>query len=128
MKSESSRVPQPGEPEWFNLIDNEGKAVQEAVAWHTVSLIVNKSESIGTGSAILWHRHALILTANHVIEDSPNDDIYLHFRHEGTMKLAALDKLHSHPEMQYTRKVQIELGRRYVSEDLDLAVLEVDES
>lgn len=128
MKTEPRRVPRPGEPGWRNLIDLEGKAIQEAVAWHTVSLIVNNSESIGTGSAIFWHGHPLILTANHVIKDSPNDDIYFHFRHEGTMKVAPLDKLHSHPDMKYKRKVKIEIGRRYASEDLDLAVLEVQES
>src|SRR5216683_1159937 len=127
MKTER-RIPQPGEPGWRNLIDNEGIAVQEAVACHTVSLIVNKSESIGTGSAILWRGHSLILTANHVVKDSPNDDIYFHFRHEGAMKVAPLDKLHSHPEMKYTRKVRVEIGRRDSSEDLDLAVLEVQES
>lgn len=128
MKTEPRRIPQPGEPGWRNLIDNEGKAIQETVAWHTVSLIVNKSKSIGTGSAIFWRGHPLILTASHVIKDSPNDDIYFHFRHQGTMKVAPLDELHSHPEMKYTRKVKIEIRRRYASEDLDLAVLEVRES
>jgi hypothetical protein len=44
------------------------------------------------------------------------------------MKVAPLDKLHSHPEMKYTRKVKIDIGHRYASEDLDLAALEVQES
>lgn len=128
MKAQPPRIPQLGEPGWHNLIENEGNAIQEAVAWHTVCLIVNKSESIGTGSAILWRGQPLILTANHVVKDSLNDDIYFHFRHQGTMKIAPLDKLHSHPEMNYTRKVKIEIGHRYTSEALDLAVLEVQES
>lgn len=128
MKTKPHRAPQPGEPGWRNLIDNEGKAIQEAVAWHTVCLIVDKSQSIGTGSAITWRGHHLILTANHVVKDSPNDDIYFHFRHEGTMIVAPLDELHSHPKMKYKRKVKIEIGRRCASADLDLAVLEVRES
>jgi hypothetical protein len=89
---------------------------------------VNESKSIGTGSAIFWRGHPLILTANHVAKDSPNDGIYFHFRHQGTMIFAPLDELHSHPDMKYKRKVKIEIDRRYTSEDLDLAVLEVKES
>jgi hypothetical protein len=112
----------------LDLINNEGKAIEEAVAWHTVSLIADKSKSVATGSAILWGERPLILTANHVVKDSPDDDIWFHFRPEGTMKRAPINKLHSHPEMQYTHKVKIHIGRRYTSEDLDLVALEVERS
>lgn len=128
MKTKPLRAPQPGEPGWRKLVDTEGNAIQEAVAWHTVCLVVDKSQSIGTGSAILWRGRPLILTANHVIKDSRNDDIYFHFRHEGTMMVAPLDEFRSHPKMKYKKKVKIEIGRRHASEDLDLAVMEVQGS
>lgn len=54
----------------IDLINREGEAIEEAVAWHTVGIVADESQSIGTGSAVLWHEHPLIITARHVIEDS----------------------------------------------------------
>src|SRR5882762_5523446 len=96
MKTETKVIPQSQR----DLINNEGIAIQETVAWHTVSLITDKGKSIGTGSAILWGERPLILTANHVVKDSPDDDIWFHFRHDDTMKWAPLNDLHSHPDMK----------------------------
>src|SRR5262252_4729005 len=72
----------------LDLINREGEAIEEAVAWHTVGIIADEGQSIGTGSAILWRNHPLILTARHVIETSPDSDLWFHFRDACTMQLS----------------------------------------
>lgn len=109
----------------FDLAENIGYAVEEAVAWHTLGIVADSGKSIGTGTAILWRQRSLILTARHVIESSPADGISFHFRHEGTMKRSPLDELWSRPDIRYTRKVALEIRGMRCSKDTDLAALEV---
>ena len=112
----------------IDLIHNEGKAIEEAVAWHTLGIVADDGQSIGTGCAILWRKRSLILTARHVIESSPDDDIWFHFRHEGTMKRSPVQDLPSRRDVEYKPKVRIKIVGRCCSEDVDVAALEVQRS
>src|SRR6266567_1253226 len=43
----------------IDLINREGEAIEEAVAWHTVGIVAEQGQAIGTGSAILWRQRPL---------------------------------------------------------------------
>lgn len=115
-------------PSQIDLINREGEAIEEAVAWHTVGIVADDGQSIGTGSAILWRQRALILTAHHVIESSPDDDAWFYFRDEGTMKRAPIQDLPNRRDVEYRPKVRIKIAGRHSSKDVDLATLEVQKS
>jgi hypothetical protein len=112
----------------IDLINREGEAIEEAVAWHTAGIVAEDGQSIGTGSAVLWRQHPLILTARHVIAGSPDDDIWLYFRHEGTMKRSRIDDLPNQRDVKYKTKVRVNIIGRRCSEHVDLAALEVQRS
>jgi hypothetical protein len=112
----------------IDLINREGEAIEEAVAWHTVGIVADDGQSIGTGSAILWRQHSLILTANHVIEKCPDDDIWFYFRDEGTMKRSPIDELPKRRDIEYKPKVKTKIVGRFCAENSDLAALEVQRS
>src|SRR5437879_122369 len=118
----------PGMHSNIELIDREGEAIEEAVAWHTVGIVADDGQSIGTGSAILWRQRPLVLTAGHVIERSPDDDIWFYFRHEGTMKRFPIEELPNRRDVKYKAKVRIKIVGRYCSQNPDLAALEVERS
>jgi hypothetical protein len=75
----------------IDIINREREAIEEAVASHTVGIVADDGQSIGTGSAILWRRHSLTLTAKHVIENSTDNVLWFYFRDEGAMKHSPLD-------------------------------------
>jgi len=108
-----------------DLTKSIGEALEEAVAWHTVGIVADGGKSIGTGCALLWRGCPLILTARHVVEDSPLNGIWFHLRHEGTMKRASLRELWSHPDTRYTTKESLDIKRLHCSNEADLAALEV---
>src|SRR5260370_4915278 len=112
----------------IDLINREGEAIEEAVAWHTVGIVAEQGQAIGTGSAILWHQRPLILTARHVVEGSPDDDIWFYFRDEGTMKRSPIDELPNRRDVEYKSRVRIKIVGRCYSEKVDLAALEVERS
>ncbi len=112
----------------IDLINREGEAIEEAVAWHTVGIVAEQGQAIGTGSAILWRQRPLILTAHHVIEGSSNDDIWFYFRDEGTMKRSPIDELPNRRDVEYKSKVKIKIVGRCCSENADLAAFEVERS
>jgi len=70
----------------------------------------------------------LILTAGHVIEGSPDDDIWFYFRHEGTMKRSPIEELPHRRDVEYKTKVRIKIVGLYCSQKVDLAALEVERS
>lgn len=115
-------------PAQVALLNREGEAIEEAVAWHTVGIVADKGQSIGTGSAILWRNHPLILTARHVIETSPDNDLWFHFRDPGTMKRAPIEELPNYRDVRYKHKTRISIVRRCSSANVDLAALEVHQS
>jgi len=115
-------------PSQIDLIKREGEAIEEAVAWHAVGIVADDGQSIGTGTAILWRQRALILTARHVIESSPDDDIWFYFRHEGTLRRSPINELSHQRGIKYKSKVRIEIVARRSSENVDLAALEVQKS
>src|SRR5713226_6174556 len=90
----------------IDLINREGEAIEEAVAWHTVGIVGDDGQSIGTGTAILWRKSPLILTARHVVENSPDDDIWFYFRAEGTMKRSPIDELPNRRDVEYKPRVR----------------------
>lgn len=112
----------------IDLINREGEAIEEAVAWHTVGIVADDGQSIGTGTAILWRQRALILTACHVIESSPDDDIWFYFKHEGTLRRSPIHELSHQRGIKYKSKVRIAIVARRSTEDVDLAALEVQKS
>src|SRR5229473_3299376 len=112
----------------IDVINKEGRAIEEAVAWHTVGIVAEQGQAVGTGSAILWRQRPLILTAWHVIESSPDDDSWFYFRDEGTMKRSPIDELPNRRDVEYKAKVRIKIVGQCCSENADLAALEVQRS
>lgn len=112
----------------IDLINREGEAIEEAVAWHTVGIVADVSQSIGTGSTILWRNRPLILTARHVIETTPDSDLWFHFRDPGTMQRSPVEELPHRRDVIYKRKVRIKIVDRRSSADVDLAALEIQRS
>jgi len=115
-------------PSQIDLINREGEAIEEAVAWHTVGLVAEQGQAIGTGSAILWRQRPLILTARHVVEGSADNDIWFYFRDEGTMKRSPIDELPNRRDVEYKSKVRIKIVGRCCSEKVELAALEIERS
>jgi len=107
-------------PSKNDLINTEDEAIEEAVAWHTVGIVAEDGQAVGTGSAILWRQRPLILTAWHVIESSPDDDSWFYFRDEGTMKRSPIDELPNRRDVEYKAKVRIKMVGRCCSKNADL--------
>ena len=112
----------------IDLINREGEAIEEAVAWHTVGIVAEHGQAIGTSSAILWRQRPLILTARHIVEGSPDDDIWFYFRDEGTMKRSPIEELPKRRDVEYKPKVRTKIVGRFCAKNFDLAGLEVQRS
>lgn len=65
-------------------------AFDELVAWYTVGIVGTKDgrdgAGIGTGASVLWDGRPLILTAWHVIRETPIEKLWFLFRPDGTLE------------------------------------------
>jgi len=74
----------------MDIRDIATQAAEEVVTSHTVGIIgetaAGPRTGIGTGSAIEWEGHKLILTAAHVLGKADTSELRFLFRPEGTIQ------------------------------------------
>ncbi len=110
--------------------DAAAEALKEAVPWHTVGIITRSSagdceQGIGTGAVVRWHKHSLILTAKHVVEGTPPEELWFYLRPDGTLNTHAVQDVNP-------ANIGLESRRRLpvcavvLSEAEDLALLDLD--
>lgn len=102
--------------------EEASSAFEEAIAWHSVGVVVNRFQEVGTGVAIQWKGHDLILTAAHVIRDTKVENLRFFFRVIGQLTRGDIKTAPSFIAAPY-RKIHIVRVER--SRDQDLAFLEV---
>src|SRR5260370_13263114 len=95
----------------IDVINKEGRAIEEAVAWHTVGIVAEDGQSIGTGSAILWRQRPLILTAGHLIRGSPGCHTWFFFCPQETIKRSPITGDPRPPAVRYNNKLRIKQHR-----------------
>ncbi len=100
--------------------------IEEAIAWHTVGIVADEPRGIGTGTAILWRTHHVILTAWHVIKDNPIAHLWFFFRPDGTLRRADPADMLRQGRLELTPRRHIEVRNHHYSDKDDLAILEVD--
>jgi hypothetical protein len=61
------------------------EGIEEALYWHTVGIVTDSGNGLGTSVAIRWNRHCIFLTAKHVIETTDDQDLRFFFRPTGTV-------------------------------------------
>jgi hypothetical protein len=109
-------------------------AIEEAIAWSLVG-IVNGSgdelwQGIGTGTLVRWRDRHLLLTADHVINDTDPADLRFFLRSDAPIvrtSRSELLALRGVPAETLRPFEQLDLGGIHRDTKLDLAVLEVDE-
>lgn len=113
--------------------EHAADAIEEAVAWHTVAIVAGTGESelreIGTGSAISFQGRHFILTARHVVEDTPVESLRYFCRPEGALERVERAELRRSPGIRFDQLHLIEeipIVDRMLCDDEDLAVLAVD--
>jgi len=105
-------------------------AVEEAVANHTVGIVAGTGDQagqgMGTGSAISFRGERFILTANHVVGDTPDDALMFFPRPENSLKRADrpdVRALEGVPTGDLYLAQRLDIANRVSDEDDDLAVL-----
>jgi hypothetical protein len=73
----------------FHLVQNAKKTVEEAVFWHTASIVAQSGSQSGTATAIEWNCRSFLVTANHVVRKTTDSDLLFNFRLSGTLKRAS---------------------------------------
>jgi len=105
------------------------EAIKEAVPWHTVGIIARSEagipeQGIGTGAAVEWREHSLILTAKHVVEDTPREELWFLLRPDGTLETAGVRDVNPAVVERESRR-RIPIQSIVLSEAEDIALLEV---
>jgi hypothetical protein len=100
--------------------------MDEAAAWHTVGIICDNGQGIGTGVAVKFGDRHFILTAAHVIKGIKFKDLWFLCRPPGSLVRAAPSELSSRlHEVGVTPRQKLPIKRTFVSSKLDVALLEV---
>lgn len=107
------------------------EAIKEAVPWHTVGIIARSEagipeQGIGTGAAVEWRGHSLILTAKHVIENTPHEELWFLLRPDGTLETAGVRGVNpAAVERETRRRIPIQSVVLNAAEDIALLEIEV---
>jgi hypothetical protein len=80
------RAKKKADSEPFELKKNAMEGIEEAVYWYTVGVVSDRGNGLGTAVAIRFRGQYILLTANHVIKDTADDDLGFFFRPHGTLK------------------------------------------
>lgn len=106
------------------------EAFEEAVASHTVGIVGTRDgkegTGIGTGAAVIWKGRAIVLTAWHVVRESPRDRIWFLFRPKGTLARYVTGRRPppSAPRDRYSRE-SVPVQEITKDEKLDVAAIHV---
>lgn len=102
--------------------------IQEHLYWYVggVSMMSKKTGFVDVGSvtAVRWESRAFLLTADHVINESSNDELTFIFRPQGTIPEARWWQRGTSGPLYRAQRVRIVQRFRCVEDDL--AALEVD--
>jgi hypothetical protein len=111
--------------EKFDLKKEALDGLEESAFWHTVGVLASDAKGnpeTGTAAAIRWADRPLLLTANHVVENTRDRDLQFFFRPDGT--LARRDWWQdAGPPVRHELPEPIKILARHSCTDLDLAVL-----
>jgi hypothetical protein len=112
------------ENEPFDLKKNAMEGIEEALYWHTVGVVEASGSTIGTAVAIRYNKHCVFLTANHVIDETPDENLGFFFRPPGTLKRKDWWQENSLPG-RIAPAQRVKIFHRFVSRHSDLAALVV---
>jgi len=105
------------------------EAIKEAVPWHTVGIITRDKgiaeSGIGTGAAIEWHAHFIILTAKHVIQDTPHDELRFFLRPSEPLETSTVTDVNAATLGLESRR-RLPIRSVVLSDDDDIALIELD--
>ena len=107
-----------------------GEAIKEAVPWHTVGIVARSErgvaeQGIGTGAAVEWHGHSIILTAKHVIQDTPREEHWFFLRPDGTLETYTVRNVDPATVGREGRR-RIPIQSVVLSDAEDIALLEIE--
>lgn len=108
-------------------------ALQESLSWSTVGIVADyqghEGQGIGTGTAIRYAGRKMILTAEHVIKDTPTERLYFFFRPEGNLNYAEFGEIRDIRGIATSLlklRERISIARIVFSQEYDLAAILVD--
>ena len=64
------------------------EGIEEALYWHTVGVVTDLGNGLGTATAIRFRNQCFLLTANHVLKNTTDKNLRFFFRPSGTIKRA----------------------------------------
>ena len=70
----------------YGLKDNIMDALEEAAYWHSVAIVEKSGKTIGTATAVRWRSRTFLLSAQHVIHKTSNQELRFFFRPPGTLE------------------------------------------
>lgn len=107
--------------------------IEESIAWSTVGIVCGsgdvKGKGIGSGIALRWNGHHVIVTAAHVMEGTRTADLRFMFRPRGPLQRierSALVNAVRIPTASLERVKQIRLDEPLIDATVDLAAIPVD--
>ena len=104
------------------------EAIEEFVCWHMCAVGVRSTRGqpeVGTATAIRWKQRTFLLSADHVVNDTPNEGLEFAFRPPGTLERSIWWQSAPPRAPKYLRARRIEIIQRYRSTKDDLTALEV---
>src|SRR5216684_2709514 len=104
--------------------DQAAVAIEEAVAWHSVAIISDNGQAIGTGVAAPYGPHHVFITAAHVVAGQELQSLQYLFRPTGPLVWAELAEVSSRrAEVVVTPRETVVIERVLTDDVLDLAFL-----
>jgi hypothetical protein len=108
----------------YGLKDNVMDALEEAAYWHTVAIIEKSGKTIGTATAVRWRSRTFLLTAQHVIRKTSNQELRFFFRPPGTLDRTKWKTAPAGP-IKLASPFRLNIIGRYEDPRADLAALEL---
>jgi hypothetical protein len=108
----------------YGLKDNVMDALEEAAYWHTVAIIEKSGKTIGTATAIRWRDRTFLITAQHVIRKTGNQELRFFFRPPGTLERTKWRTAPVGP-IKLASPFRLNIIGRYEDPRADLAALEL---
>lgn len=103
------------------------EGTEEVLYWHNSGIVDRSGSTSGTAVAVRFNTHCLLLTALHVINRTPNEDLGFFFRPSGRIKRTDCWQDHP-PSRRVAPPLQVRIFERFENPKLDLAALVVSPS
>jgi hypothetical protein len=110
----------------FQLNEAHFNALEEAMARHTVMILMSKGQAVGTGTLLSYGPTNLILTANHNLQEPHLSELRFGFNHGGNLQASATSETATRRPLPYYSLKFRDRDEIFRDEGNDIAALILD--